>query len=76
VVNSLFNIPPRVFPMATKPWITNVFKPLDMFVNNNYPNKMPDKFDKWILKFSGNNVITVEEHIEFFYDVFGSCYIE
>jgi hypothetical protein len=51
--------------MDTKPWITNVFNPLDMFaIQINYPNKMPDKFDKWIPKFSGNNVLyTIKENI-------------
>jgi hypothetical protein len=36
---------------------------------------MPNKFDKWLPKFSRNNVITAKEHIGLFYYVFGSCYI-
>jgi hypothetical protein len=28
-----------------------------------YPNKTPKKFNKWLPKFPGNNVITIEDHI-------------
>jgi hypothetical protein len=56
--------------MAQRPWVTNAFKPLDMFAIQGYPHTMPQKFDKWLPKFSGNNVITVEEHIDNFYACF------
>jgi hypothetical protein len=32
---------------------------------------MPDKYDKWLPKFLGNNVITAEEHIAYFYSKVG-----
>jgi hypothetical protein len=35
-----------------------------------YPHAMPQKFDKWLPKFPGNNVITVEEHVDAFYMCF------
>jgi hypothetical protein len=31
---------------------------------------MPQKFEKWLPKFSGNDVITVDEHL----DNFGACF--
>jgi hypothetical protein len=56
--------------MAQRPWVTNAFKPLDMFAIQGYPHTMPQKFDKWLPKFSGNNVIIVEDHIYNFYACF------
>jgi hypothetical protein len=70
VIRTLFNNPPRVTPMALQPWVTNAYKALDMFGIQGYPHNMPDRFDKWLPKFSGNNVITIEEHLSSFYDAF------
>jgi len=42
--------------MALQPWVTNTFKPLDMFGIQGYPHAIPDKFDKWLPKFPSNNV--------------------
>jgi hypothetical protein len=35
-----------------------------------YPHDMPEKFDKLLPKFPGNNVITIEEHVNTFYACF------
>jgi hypothetical protein len=59
----------RIVNMGDKPWVTNVYKPLNMTGIRGFPHAMPDKYNKWLPKFSGNNVITVEEHISKFYDV-------
>jgi hypothetical protein len=56
--------------MAQRPWVTNAFKPLDMSRIPGYPHAMPQKFDKWLPKFSGNNVITIEEHLDNFWASF------
>lgn len=55
----------RVAPTA-KPWLTCSFQPLDMTALPGYPDKMPDGFNIWLPKFSGNKVITAEEHIDKF----------
>lgn len=55
----------RVAPTA-KPWLTYSFQPLDMTALPGYPNKMPDGFNIWLTKFSGNKVITSDEHIDKF----------
>jgi hypothetical protein len=56
--------------MAQKPWVANVFKPLDMFAIPRYPHNMPQKFEKWFPKFFGNDVTTVEEHLDNFWACF------
>jgi hypothetical protein len=57
--------------MATQPWVTNSYKALDMSRIQGYPHNLPNKFDKWLPKFSGNNVIIVEDHITHFYNSLG-----
>jgi hypothetical protein len=59
VVKSLFggNLP--LSTMAQKQWVSNIFKPLDMSAIPGYPRQMPPKFEKWLPKFSGNDVTTV-----------------
>jgi hypothetical protein len=53
--------------METQPWVTNVYKPLDMSIIQGYPQNMPDKYNKWLPKFLGNNIIIAKEHISNFY---------
>jgi hypothetical protein len=45
------------------PWVKDLYKPLNMFNIQGYPNTMPKKINKWLPKFLGNNVIIVEDHI-------------
>lgn len=58
-----------------KPSLANAFKPFYMSTIPRYPNKMPHKFDEWLPKFFGHNVITVEEHINKFYWRMSGFYI-
>jgi hypothetical protein len=46
-----------------RPWARDLYKPLNMANIQGYPNKMPTEVNKWLPKFLGNNVITVEDHI-------------
>jgi hypothetical protein len=57
--------------MALQPWVTNAYKALDMSRIQGYPHNMPDKFEKWLPKFSRNNVITAQDHLSSFYNVLG-----
>jgi hypothetical protein len=50
-------------PMA-HPWARNLYKPLNMATIPGYPNNMPKESHKWLPKFTGNNVITPEEHLD------------
>jgi hypothetical protein len=70
IVKSLFGGRLPLSPMAQKPWVANVFKPLDMSAILGYPHAMPQKFEKWLPKFSGNDVTTVEEHLDNFWGCF------
>jgi hypothetical protein len=45
------------------PWEKDLYKPLNMVNIQGYPNTMPKEINKWLPKFPGNNVITVEDHI-------------
>jgi len=56
--------------MDLQPWVTNSCKELDMFRIQVYPHNMIDKFEKWLQKFSGNNVITAEQHLSSLCGVF------
>jgi hypothetical protein len=52
--------------MAQKPWVANVFKPSDMSAIPGYPRNMPQKLEKWLPKFSSNDVTSAEEHLDNF----------
>jgi hypothetical protein len=62
VVKTIFhgNIP--FAPMAL-PLEKDLYKPFNMVVIARYPNTMPKESNKWLGKFPGNNVVTVEEHL-------------
>jgi hypothetical protein len=45
------------------PWEKDLYKPLNLASIIGYPNVMPKETNKWLPKFSGNNVVTVEEHL-------------
>jgi hypothetical protein len=70
VVKSLSDGMIPLSPMAQKPWVSNVFKPLDMSAITGYPRNMPQKFEKWLPKFFGNDVTIVEEHLDNFWACF------
>lgn len=55
--------------MGEKPWVTNVYKPLNMTGIRGFP--LLDKCSKWLLKYTGNNVIIAEEHISSLNHVLG-----
>jgi hypothetical protein len=45
------------------PWGKYIYKPLNMDTILEYPNTMLKESHKWLPKFPGNNVITVEDHL-------------
>jgi hypothetical protein len=45
------------------PWEKDLYKPLNMYNIQGYPNNMTKEVNKWFPKFPGNNVITTEDHI-------------
>jgi hypothetical protein len=45
------------------PWEKDLYKPLNMATIPGYPNAMPKESNKWLPKFPGNNVVTVEDHL-------------
>jgi hypothetical protein len=51
IIKSLFVGRFHLSPMAQGTWVTNAFKPFDMFVIQGYPRAMLDKFDKWLPDF-------------------------
>jgi hypothetical protein len=44
-------------------WEKYLYNPLNMVSIIGYPNTMPKEINKWLPKFSGNNVITAEQHL-------------
>jgi hypothetical protein len=70
VVKSLFGGRLPLSPMAQNPWVSNVFKPLDMSAIPGYPYNMPQNFEKWLPKFFGNDVTIVKEHLDKFWNYF------
>ena len=44
-------------------WSSKIFKPLDMTAITGYPRKMPPKYEKWLPKFTGNDVASAEDHM-------------
>jgi hypothetical protein len=61
----------RIVTMATQPWVTNVYRPLDMSRIQGFSHNMPNKYNEWLPKFSGNNAIIAQEHITTLYNVLG-----
>jgi hypothetical protein len=41
-----------------------------MYAIPGYPRKMPPKYEKWLPKFFGNDVTTIEEHMSNFWAFF------
>jgi hypothetical protein len=51
-------------------WSSKLFKPLDMTTIPGYPRQMPPKYEKWFPKFTGNDVINIEDHMSNFWAFF------
>jgi hypothetical protein len=51
-------------------WSSTLFKPLDMSSIPCYPRQMPPKYEKWLPKFTGTDVISAEEHMSNFWAFF------
>ena len=49
-----------------KQWSSKIFKPLDMKNIPRYPRKMPPRYEKWLPKFTGNDVVNAEDHMSNF----------
>jgi hypothetical protein len=63
----------HIMATPTPPWVKNVYKALDISRIQGSPHDMPEKYNKWLPKFVGNNVITVKDHLARFYDVVGEA---
>jgi hypothetical protein len=55
---------------SKKQWSSKLFKPLDMTNILGYPRKMPPKYEKWLPKFTGNDVVNAEDHMTNFWAFF------
>jgi len=62
VVKTLFDYTLPLTPMA-QPLSKDLYKTLNMATIPRYPNAMPKESNKWLPKFLGNNVVTVEDHL-------------
>jgi hypothetical protein len=56
--------------VSQRRWSSNLFKPLDMSAIPGYPRQMPPKYEKWLPKFTGTDVIGAEEHMSSFWAFF------
>jgi hypothetical protein len=66
VVKKLFQgILPLPPPVKMPPsWANHLYKPLNFQNIAGQPHEMPKDIAKWLPKFSENNVVTAEEHID------------
>ena len=53
-----------------KQWSSKLFKPLDMKYIPGYPRQMPPKYEKWLPKFTGNDVVSAQDHMSNFWAFF------
>jgi hypothetical protein len=53
-----------------KQWASKLFKPLDMTGIPGYPRQMPPRYEKWLPKFTGNDVVSAEDHMSNFWAFF------
>jgi hypothetical protein len=51
-------------------WDSGNFKPLDMSEILGYPQKMPLRYENWLSRFTGNDGVRVEDHMDKFWDLF------
>jgi hypothetical protein len=46
-----------------KQWSSKLSKSLEMTVIPGYPRQKPPKYENWLPKFTGNDVVNVEDHM-------------
>jgi hypothetical protein len=51
-------------------WSSNLFKLLDMIAILGYPRQMPPKYEKWLPRFTRNDVVSVEDQMRNFWAFF------
>jgi hypothetical protein len=51
-------------------WASKLFNPLYMTDIPGCPRKIPPRYEKWLPKFIGNDVVSVEDHMSNFYAFF------
>jgi hypothetical protein len=78
IIKKLFQgILPLPPPVKMSPsWTNRLYKPLNFQNIVGQPHEMPKDIAKWLPKFSGNNVVTVEEHIDQLIHAFEIMYVE
>jgi hypothetical protein len=50
--------------------VSKLFKPLDMTNILGHPRKMPARYEKWLPKFTSNDVVSAEDHMSNFWAFF------
>jgi len=68
--NLLLSTMAQIQAHSQKQWVSKLFKPLDMLAIPGDSRQMPAKYEKWLPNFSGNDVVTVEEHMRNFWPFF------
>jgi hypothetical protein len=53
-------------PTMASQWDPGNFKPLDMSEISGYPRWILARYEKWIIKFTGNDVVSTEYHMSEF----------
>jgi hypothetical protein len=57
-------------PTMASQWDPSNFKPLDMSEILGYPRQMPLRYEKWLPRFTGNDVVRAEDHMNNFWAFF------
>jgi hypothetical protein len=51
-------------------WDSGNFKPLDMSEISGYPRQMPSRYENWLPRFTGNDGVRDEDHMDNFWAFF------
>jgi hypothetical protein len=57
-------------PTMSSQWNLGNFKPLDMCKILGYPRQMPPRYEKWLPRFTGNDGVIAEDHMDNFWAFF------
>jgi hypothetical protein len=57
-------------PTMASQWDPGNFKPLDMSEISGYPRQMPPRYENWLPRFTGNDGVRVEDHMDNFWAFF------
>jgi hypothetical protein len=57
-------------PTMASQWDPGNFKPLDMSKIMGYPRQMPLRYEKWLPRFTGNDGVIAEDHMDNFWAFF------